>query len=428
MDGYSWDFDNSTASAGAWLAFSGAANDDTFIGSAFDDAFAGTQGADTFDGGAGDFDAVTYFFEAGGVGIHADLSSDTITDTYGDTDTLINIEVIGGSDHDDVIDGRGTTADFTLIGEGGNDTMFGGAGNDTMFGGLGNDTLDGGAGTDTASYSWASGGVEVYLNANKSRGADGYDTLTNIENVTGSDFNDRLIGDVGNNILTGGYGDDILKGKGGDDSYYGEFGNDTIRGDAGVDTMFGGLGNDVLLGLAGNDTLEGGDGDDYLYGGQDNDTVNGGDGADGLRGNRGNDILNGGAGIDDLRGGGGNDTLDGGADGDYLYGENGIDTLYGGAGDDSLSGGLGGGIGDGYADTFIYKDTGAGGGGFDRVKDFENGIDVLDLSAFGFADFADVLAISSDSGSGLRVDFGSGDVFYIENFQLAGFDAGDVIL
>ena len=337
-----------------------------------------------------------------------------------------NADMMRGGGGNDFLAGQ--IGNDTLYGDDGDDTLIGDGGDDTLTGGLGDDTLDGGTGTDTASFAGALNDVNVYLQYTGRETGEGIDTLIDIENLTGSDFNDRLIGNAGDNVLTGGAGNDILKGKGGNDAFYGGDGNDTIRGDAGDDIMYGGAGSDILIALSGLDQLFGGDDGDFLYGGQDNDILHGDAGDDVVKGNRGNDILNGESGIDDLRGGGGNGTLDGGADNDYLYGENGMDTLFGGAGNDTLSGGLGGGVGDGYTDTYVYKSTASGGGGFDRVKDFENGIDVLDLTDFGFTDFDDVLAISSNSGTGQRIDFGNGDVFYIENFQLADFDAGDVVL
>lgn len=120
-----------------------------------------------------------------------------------------------------------------------------------------------------------------------------------------------------------------------------------------------------------------------------------------------------------MKGDDGNDWLSGGGGNDRLFGDSGDDTLQGGAGDDSdfMTGGSG-------ADRFIYKNAADGGGGFDRVKGFENGIDVMDLRSFGFADFAAVQAVASDSGLNMRINFGSGDVLFVENFQLADFDAG----
>ena len=54
------------------------------------------------------------------------------------------------------------------------------------------------------------------------------DTIVGVENVTGTQFNDVLIGDSGTNILTGGAGDDILIGGLGADILAGGTGNDTF--------------------------------------------------------------------------------------------------------------------------------------------------------------------------------------------------------
>lgn len=70
------------------------------------------------------------------------------------------------------------------------------------------------------------------------------DTLSNIENIVGTAFNDKLVGNAGVNIIEGGAG------------------NDTLDGGAGIDTLIGGNGNDVLVGGEGNDMLTGGAGND----------------------------------------------------------------------------------------------------------------------------------------------------------------------
>ena len=77
--------------------------------------------------------------------------------------------------------------------------------------------LDGGTGTDTASYASALGGVTVSLGIpgpQETFGA-GIDTLANIENLTGSSFDDKLTGDANPNVLSGGPGNDILDSSGG---------------------------------------------------------------------------------------------------------------------------------------------------------------------------------------------------------------------
>jgi cysteinyl-tRNA synthetase, unknown class len=79
--------------------------------------------------------------------------------------------------------------------------------------------------------------------------------------------------------------------------------------------------------------------------------------------------LTGGAGNDKLYGMGGNDKLAGNAGGDRLDGGKGNDTLIGGSG----------------ADTFVFNASGSK--NFDKITDFEHGIDhlALDHTVFGSA-------------------------------------------
>ena len=92
--------------------------------------------------------------------------------------------------------------------------------------------MDGGvAGSDTASYADATAGVTVSLaigTAQNTIGA-GTDTLTNFENLTGSNLNDTLTGNAGANILNGLAGNDTLSGGAGNDTLSGGAGNDTLN-------------------------------------------------------------------------------------------------------------------------------------------------------------------------------------------------------
>ncbi|EJM81192.1 type 1 secretion protein with C-terminal target domain, partial [Pseudomonas sp. GM74] len=154
----------------------------------------------------------------------------TLTGTSGD-DVLVagtGDNVINAGDGNDV-----------LTAGSGNNELHGGAGNDLLFSGQGSDILDGGTGIDTASYTHASVGVTVdlsLLTAQNTLGA-GTDTLTGIENLTGSNFNDTLTGDNTNNVINGGLGNDILNGGGGDDLLIGGLGNNTLTGGTGADTF-----------------------------------------------------------------------------------------------------------------------------------------------------------------------------------------------
>ena len=84
-------------------------------------------------------------------------------------------------------------------------SVSGGDGDDTLIGSTGNDTLDGGAGTNTASYASANAAVTVSLALTgvQTTGGGGHDLLVNIQNLTGSAFNDTLQGTTGDNVLDG---------------------------------------------------------------------------------------------------------------------------------------------------------------------------------------------------------------------------------
>ncbi len=116
-------------------------------------------------------------------------------------------------------------------------TLNGGDGDDILVGGAGNDTLDGGSGTDTVNYSNADAAITVDLSDTSAQdtGSAGTDTITNIENVTGSNYDDNISGNGSDNILIGGEGNDTLSGGDGSDLFIFQEGNgaDTINGGAG---------------------------------------------------------------------------------------------------------------------------------------------------------------------------------------------------
>jgi Calcineurin-like phosphoesterase/RTX calcium-binding nonapeptide repeat (4 copies) len=169
------------------------------------------------------------------------------------------IQTFSGSDGNDAI--TGGNLNDTINGEAGTDTLAGGAGDDTLdagiiadtlIGGAGNDLLDGGSNNDTVDYA-AAGAVTVNLALGTASG-DGNDTLSNVENVIGSDFDDTITGNTLVNVLTGGGGNDMLLGGAG---------NDTLTGGAGIDQLFGDAGHDTLKWDTA-DKFDGGDGFDTL--------------------------------------------------------------------------------------------------------------------------------------------------------------------
>lgn len=269
-------------------------------------------------------------------------------------------------------------------------------------------------------------------------GDDGRDKIRgsdDAERIFGGDGRDDIRADDGDDLVDGGDGNDRLRGEDGADELIGGDGNDRLRGDDGDDTLEGGDGNDRLRGDDGDDMLEGGDGNDRLRGGDGDDALTGGDGNDRVKGNGGNDIALGGDGNDRVIGGGGEDTLSGGEGNDRVKGGGGADIVNGGGGDDRVIGGRGedtldggsgsdrynGGLG---ADTLIFEVDGVS----DKINDFEDGLDLIDVSAFGVTDIDAILASGRQVGLDAVIDFGGGDVIVIDDTQLSQIGADDFIL
>lgn len=362
---------------------SGGDGNDTLQSGGGDDVLAGNAGDDTLDGGAGT-DTVDYGQASSGITVDLGVATgQTISATEG-VDVVTNIENVAGSIFDDTITGGtgtnvlsggagddtinaavdgdtliggsgndvlvGAGGDDSLFGDTGDDTLSGGAGSDILVGGAGDDSLDGGDGTDTADYGDSSGGVVVDLSNTSSQTVSaelGSDTLTSIENLIGSAFNDTLTGDSGSNTLDGQDGDDLLAGGDGADSLIGGDGFDTAdysNATAGVvanlstGSASGGAGADTLAGI---EAIIGSDHGDTLTAASGGSELHGAGGSDSLIGAAGADRLDGGDGADNLSGGGESDVLVGGLGNDVLGGGAGDDTLVGGAGDDTLTGGAG---------------------------------------------------------------------------------------
>lgn len=360
---------NGNDTATVSMVFSGADNDDTFIG---------TNATDTFDGGAG-FNTISYVNATSAITFDFATPGDNTGDA--ENDVLTNFEGV--------------------IGTGFADTLLGDGDNNVLEGGLGDDTIDGRGGVDAASYAGASSGVTVSLFAAGSGPintvAAGTDTLTNIENLIGSDFGDDFLGDNGNNELFGGLGDDTLRAR---------FGDDTLRGEGGADTLVGRHGNNTLVGGEGDDIFHVGTGDTVQEAlGEGNDRVNAygnftldaGSDVELIYGMvntglslTGNDLglrIMGRNGMDTLRGGAGDDTLNGGAERDFIVGGDGRDMMIGGSG----------------ADVFVFTavtDSDRLAPGRDFIRDFSGSAgdgDLLDLGAFT-SSFIDTGAFTSTAG------------------------------
>lgn len=292
---------------------------------------------DIVDGNIGNdtLDYSTYNNIDNDLGIVADLTTGSVTKKYAsnNTDTISNIENVTGTQDNDTITGNSEVN--TLQGLAGNDTLRGMAGSDTLDGGIGNDVLEGGAdadiikggsGNDTASYENASGSVSVDLDDGNGKGvvsgADGNDTLFEIENVRGSAYADIITGDNNSNIL---------EGLGGDDTFFVSGGSDTIYGGSGANDIYGDTLNASNSSVAHRIDLEGGqvigEGTSKAYG------------IENVVGSSNNDFISGSSVKNTLQGGEGDDTIKGLGGDDFLYGNEGNDTISGGAGNDFIDGG-----------------------------------------------------------------------------------------
>ncbi|MEM1162002.1 MAG: calcium-binding protein, partial [Pseudomonadota bacterium] len=251
---------------GAANTLNGAGGDDTIFGGAGDDALFGGgendtlnggDGADSLDGGEG-IDAVSYADAASEV--TASLSEGAGLGGAAFGDMYQSIENLIGSGFDDTLSGDGAANTIeggagndqisgfagadTLKGGAGDDQISGGSEDDLMFGGEGGDSFDGGLGIDTVSFGEATARVQADLRGSTAQAGEAIDdSFTDVENLTGSAFNDTLRGDNETNILRGGNGIDRLFGQGGDDTLFGEAGNDLLYGNSGADVMTGGAGD-----------------------------------------------------------------------------------------------------------------------------------------------------------------------------------------
>lgn len=135
--------------------------------------------------------------------------------------------------------------------------------------------------SSTAEDSSAPGPVQVDLTAQTARWRDRGPgpavvlTLRGIEDVTGTEFRDIIVGDEHSNRLVGAFGisdPDVIRGGSGADRLYGGDRNDLLDGGPGADTLYGRSGNDRLLGGSGNDRLSGGLGRNRNNGGSGTDT------------------------------------------------------------------------------------------------------------------------------------------------------------
>ena len=372
-------------------------------GSNFNDIIVGDANNNILEGQGGT-DTVSYVHAASGVTVSLGVTTAQPTGGAG-TDTLSSFENLVGSAFDDTLTGSGV--------------------NNEIEGGAGNDAIDGTGGSDTASYEHAAAAVTVSLalqGASQITGGAGNDTLSNMENLRGSAFDDTLTGDGNSNVLEGAGGNDVIVGNGGVDtaSYeHAASGVTVTLVSQGVQQDTLGAGKDTLSGIANlrgsdfNDTLTGQEFDNVIEGGAGNDTLNGGASNSGELSGDWASYTSAAAGVTvslSLQGGAqntvgaGTDTL---SNFENLTGSNFNDTLSGDAGNNTLRG-------QGGTDTVSYANATAGvtvdlgnaaaqntgGAGTDTLSSFEN------LVGSGHND-----VLTGSSGSNILTGLAGDDTF-----------------
>jgi len=330
--------------------------------------------------------------------------------------TVHVIELIGSAENDTLTGGanndilRGEAGDDILSGGAGKDTLFGGAGNDHLRGGTGDDGAHGGPGDDTyilrdlgdTVIEAAGEGtdtvyarVDVTLSANVEKlfanaGSTGLDLI-------GNEISNDIRGLNGDDFLSGGAGNDSLRGKGGTNFLEGGADDDTLWATDGSNTLDGSTGNDIFqVRTVDTTVLEAtGEGFDRVY-----TTVDFTLGADQevevLRAVTTAGVAMSGNELDNqIRSGAGADVLDGGTGNDQLIGGGGVDS---------------------FAFTTDW--------GTDVVRDFEDGVELLDLQGAGVADFGALTV--SQAGLNTRVTHGD-DVIILIGQDAADITAADFV-
>jgi len=433
---------------------SGSGGADTLNGDDGDDRLAGGQGNDALDGGNG-YDTIDYQNEGGMAGISANLASGSVTDTWGNVDTLVlgSIERVIGTNAPAMIVGPDTFLYSDLLIGSLNSTHHGLAADsyESYEGMGGNDYINGGGSGawgywDVATYVSTVGGVYGYLGQYGSApatitvnghsinfgtvqdGFGGVDTLSEIDSIRGGSFDDILVGGSTSRNITGtifesfigGEGNDFIAGNGNAAQTGAVNTGDFDRVDYTYDprSVYVNLGAGTARdGWGDTDTLR----DINLVRGSNySDTLVGGvaanDGFEAFEGQRGDDIIDGGTGYDradyrsatagvtvDLGAGTAQDGL-GGQDSlfniEAVLGSDFNDTFIGGAGNDNFTGMAG-------------NDSMNGGAGIDRA-DYRNEFD----------DNADGIGVSVNLALGTATDgWGNTDTLIgIENVRGTIYD------
>ncbi|UVO55787.1 M10 family metallopeptidase C-terminal domain-containing protein [Sphingomonas sp. SUN039] len=192
----------------------------------------------------------TYYLEAiGGSGAYTVRIAEILNDFGAENSNTFSVlrESSSGTAGPDTLNGS-SDAHEQLNGGDGDDLFLAGAGYDFYLGGNNVDTLS------FANYT-VGANVSLFQSASFVGGLRRH-TISQVENVTGSDFDDTIRGNSGNNVLNGGNGNDTIDASdGGNDTLIGGIGNDSFNFGAAftaLDSVDGGAGTNDQIGLSGN--------------------------------------------------------------------------------------------------------------------------------------------------------------------------------
>ncbi|MFC7476243.1 right-handed parallel beta-helix repeat-containing protein [Dankookia sp. GCM10030260] len=270
----------------------------------------------------------------------------------------------------------GSATNDLIQGMGGNDQLSGLAGDDTLDGGSGSDTLIGGLGNDL----YVVNSLDDVVRESAGQGVD--KVVTSVTYTLSAEVENLLLNGTAGIGGTGNALANAITGNGGANLLTGGAGNDSLDGSAGADTLVGGTGDDrYIIDNAGDVVRESaGQGTDtvvstvsYTLGANMERLSLEGTAGIGGTGNALANAITGNGGANLLSGGGGDDTLSGGASNDTLAGGVGVDRLTGGTGDDRFVF---------LAPSSAGIDTGLGAGARDRITDFTDRLDHIDLASF----------------------------------------------
>ncbi|WP_272947477.1 calcium-binding protein, partial [Variovorax sp. JS1663] len=225
------------------LSIVGTAGNEMLKGGPGTDTLQGLAGNDTLDGGVG---ADLMMGGAGDDSYAVDNSADVVRELAGE-----GIDTV----YTGISCTLGDNVENLLINSAGAVTATGNALGNVLYSGAGDNVLNGLDGIDEVSYQHAGAAVTVNLalTGPQATGGWGVDTLLDIENLTGSRFDDTLAGNALANTLSGGAGNDTyLFGRGSGRDTVNE--NDSTSGNTDVLQLGPGVSMDQLwFRQAGND-------------------------------------------------------------------------------------------------------------------------------------------------------------------------------